>query len=255
MKKKAQGHDEDCAPPVPKVATSMKGLLAGVKVESSAKKTVAATPIAKRATKPTPAPAPARTSAPTRPSEGLRGHERTAYFDAMAGVRAIGASPGARPPRATALELPPAPSAPETREADRVARERLAALVSGGVHFEIRREEDWVAGIRRDAPRGVLERLADAEPASGASIDLHGARAADVDGALAKFLRLAHKRGVHRVRVVHGKGLHSDAGGPVLGDAVLDAITKGIAAAHVLAFVTAPSDRGGSGALLIELVR
>jgi DNA-nicking Smr family endonuclease len=250
--KKKKDDDDERPPPAPKVATSMKGLLASVKIDASAKKPVAAPPIAKKAPPPKKI-APPPTSAPARPSDTLRGHERTAYFDAMAGVRVIGARPGASPPRATQLKLPPAPAAPETREADRAARARLAALVSGGVHFEIRREDDWVAGVRRDTPRGVLDRLASAEPS--AAIDLHGARASDVDASIAKFLRQSQKRGVQRVRVVHGKGLHSDAGGPVLREAVVDAITKGVAAAQVVAFVTAPEAQGGSGALLIELVR
>jgi DNA-nicking Smr family endonuclease len=55
------------------------------------------------------------------------------------------------------------------------------------------------------------------------------------------------------VRIIHGKGLHSDAAGPVLGDAVIEALTRGSAAVNVIAFVTAPSAQGGSGALLVEL--
>lgn len=261
-KKKKHDEDEDARPaPVPKVGTSMKGLLASVKLGAPGKTAAPKQPTpAPKAHKPPPKPAappaavaPAPT--PTRPSDTLRGHDRTAFYDAMAGVRGIGARPGAPPPRATTMKLPPAPPAPKEREGDRAARARLAALVSGGLHFEVRREEDWQAGVRHDAPRGTLELLAEATPPNDASLDLHGVRAADVEARVSKFVRQVHKHGVRRVRIVHGKGLHSDPVGPVLGDAVIDALTKGLAASMVLAFVTAPASQGGSGALLVELVR
>lgn len=265
---KKKKHVEDPEPrpaPPPKVGTSMKGLLASVKLQPAGAKKAApvpATPATKLPPKEAPkqapkqAPKPVETTTPaSRPSDTLRGHERTAYFDAMAGVRGLNAGRGAPPPRATAMKLPPAPPARIEREGDRDARAKLASLVSGGIHFEVRREDDWLAGLRRDAPRGTLENLSQASPGDDASLDLHGARAADVDARLAKFIRRAHDLGLRRLRIVHGKGLHSDAAGPVLGDAVLEALTKGTAAARVIAFVTAPEAQGGSGALLVELVR
>src|SRR5207248_2161826 len=108
--------------------------------------------------KATPAPAPPP-SPTTRPSETLRGHDRTAFYDAMAGVRGLGAQ---QAPRATPIKLPPAPAPSAEREGDRAARARLAALVSGGLRFELRREDDWQAGLRHDAPRGTLEELSGA---------------------------------------------------------------------------------------------
>ena len=255
MKKKKATIDDDDAPlaPLPKVGTSMKSLLGSVKIDPNAKKT-APKPIAptKKSLSPRkPAPTPITTAPIARPSDSLRGHDRTAFYDAMAGVRGLHAS--ATPQRATGLKLPPAPPAAETREEDRVARARLAALVSGGLHYEIRRDDEWLAGVRRDAPRGTLETLSGATPSDDASLDLHGARAGDVEPRVLKFVRQAQRRGLRRVRVVHGKGLHSDAAGPVLGDALIEALTRGSAASIVLAFVTAPASQGGSGALLVEL--
>lgn len=261
-KKKHVEQDEGARPaPAPKVGTSMKGLLASVKLGASAKPTAKkdAAP-AKVPMKPTgkAPPSPAKPAAaaplPARPSDTLRGHERTAYYDAMAGVRALGARQG--PPRAAPIKLPAAPPPPAEREGDRAARARLAALVSGGLRFELRHEDDgWLAGLRHDAPRGTLEALAGATPPNEATLDLHGARATDVEPRVAKFVRTVHERGVRRVRIVHGKGLHSDALGPVLGEEVVRALTKGSAAARVLAFVSAPAAQGGTGALLVELVR
>jgi DNA-nicking Smr family endonuclease len=261
-KKKHDEDDDDARPaPAPKVGTSMKGLLSSVKLDGK-KDAKKAEPKKAEPPRPAPtpkkaAPAPVAAAAATtpnvrRPSDGLRGHDRTAFYDAMAGVRPIGAQ---QAPRKTDLALPPAPKPPSEREGDRAARAKLAALVAGGLHFEVRRDDDWLAGLREDAPRGTLEALSGAQPSEAASLDLHGARAAEVDSKVGRFVRAQQRAGVRRVRIVHGKGLHSDAAGPVLAEAVLEALTKGTAASAVLAFVTAPPSGGGSGALLVELAR
>lgn len=261
-KKKPLSSEQDQAPPpAPKVGTSMKGLLAAVKLGSTPKAPPKAAappgkPPPRGPSKPV-APPPVATTTPlARPSDTLRGHERTAFYDAMAGVRGLNERTGAPPPRATQLKLPPSPPRPVEREGDRATRARLAALVAGGLRFEVRREDDgWLAGVRHDAPRGTLEALAGATPPNDATLDLHGARAADVEARVSKFVRKVHAHGVRRVRIVHGKGLHSDALGPVLGEEVVQALTQGSAAARVLAFVTAPQAQGGAGALLVELAR
>ena len=65
-------------------------------------------------------------------------------------------------------------------------------------------------------------------------------------------MRTEHRRGLRRILVVCGKGLHS-AGPPVLRDAALDALTRGGAAPLVLAVASAPISLGGTGALLVQL--
>jgi DNA-nicking Smr family endonuclease len=264
-KKKVPGLvvDENAPPPPPPpVNTSLKGLLGAVKLEKSepAKKKVPALGKPKAPTlreqfpsaqKPL-APRPTMPD-PIRPSAKLVGHDRTAFYDAMAGVRQVGS---AQPARHAPIKLETAKQVgPEVREADREARARLAALVSGGLRFEVRREDEWTAGLREDAPRGTLEALAGAKVMPEGRVDLHGKRAADVDQVLTRFVREKHRAGMRRLLVVHGKGLHSDAGGPVLGDAVIESLTRGGPASLVIAFVTAPPGLGGSGALVLELVR
>ncbi len=258
-KKKVPGLVEDenaPPPPPPPVGTSLKGLLSSVKLEKDAPKKKTQPALGKP--KPPPlrqhAPPPRPTMPdPIRPSAKLVGHDRTAFYDAMAGVKQVGS---AQPARHAPIKLPAAKDAgPDVREADRDARARLAALVSGGLRFEVRREDGWIAGLREDAPRGTLEALSGARVMPEAKLDLHGRRAADVDQALTRFVREKHRAGLRRVLVVHGKGLHSDAGGPVLGDCVVESITRGGAASIVIAFVTAPDGLGGSGAMVVELSR
>ncbi|MBZ0117984.1 MAG: Smr/MutS family protein [Sandaracinaceae bacterium] len=87
------------------------------------------------------------------------------------------------------------------------------------------------------------------------SLDLHGLRASEAEAEVARFVRREHRRGVRRVCIVHGKGLHSEGGVGVLADRVVRALTEGLAAPLVVAFATAPADLGGTGALLVELAR
>jgi DNA-nicking Smr family endonuclease len=54
------------------------------------------------------------------------------------------------------------------------------------------------------------------------------------------------------VRIVHGKGLHSDSGVPVLKNLV-DRILR--QRADVLAYHSAPAAQGGHGAVLVLLKR
>lgn len=48
-------------------------------------------------------------------------------------------------------------------------------------------------------------------------LDLHGLKGRDAEAALKVFLDSARKRGLKKVRIVHGRGLHS-SGEPVLKD-------------------------------------
>lgn len=142
--------------------------------------------------------------------------------------------------------------APEERASDALARARLASVVAAGVQFEIRRDEGWIEGIRRGASPSVLRALQRARIPDSDTLDLHGARASEAAERVARFVRDAHRAGVRRIRIVHGKGLHSEGGG-VLAEVVLRVLTEGAAAARTIAFVTAPPEQGGAGALLVEL--
>ena len=55
--------------------------------------------------------------------------------------------------------------------------------------------------------------------------------------------------------VIHGRGLNSGPEGPVLVRATRDWLTQGPLRKHVLAFASAPPERGGTGAMLVLLRR
>jgi len=85
-----------------------------------------------------------------------------------------------------------------------------------------------------------------------ATVDLHRSRA---DAARQQVTRQVTNAAAHRSRallIIHGKGRHS-AGAPVLRSVVIDTLTAGACAKHVLAFCPALPKHGGSGAMYVLL--
>ena len=83
-----------------------------------------------------------------------------------------------------------------------------------------------------------------------AEIDLHGLHRHAAQEALRQFLNDCVHRGLRCVRVIHGKGLRSGNGGPVLKLVVHHWLRK---VENVAAFVTARPADGGSGAVHVLL--
>ncbi|SEL84010.1 DNA-nicking endonuclease, Smr domain [Pseudoxanthomonas sp. GM95] len=81
-------------------------------------------------------------------------------------------------------------------------------------------------------------------------LDLHGATAGQAETALRLFLREAQRSGTACVRIVHGKGLGSDAEIPVLKN-VVDRVLRH--RSDVLAFHSAVPAQGGTGAVVVLL--
>ncbi len=189
-----------------------------------------------------------------RPSDVLRGDDRIAFYDAIAGVRSLDAG-RPRPKRAVPVKTTAAPVI--ARDAiDLPVRKKLGELVGGAHRFDVAIEDDgFVEGLRRDAPVEALGALRREQPRIDANLDLHGLREAIVEDRLARWLREQHKKGARRVLVVHGKGLHSSDGVAVLRDAVIRVLEASIATPLVLAFASAPPALGGTGAMLVELTK
>lgn len=97
---------------------------------------------------------------------------------------------------------------------------------------------------------GVLRKLRQGDWSIQRHIDLHGLRTDEAREALGKFLREAHLQGIRCVRVVHGKGLGSPGGTPVLKGRVLRWLVQ---KKEVMAFVQARVADGGAGALVVLL--
>jgi DNA-nicking Smr family endonuclease len=118
-------------------------------------------------------------------------------------------------------------------------------------------EMDLQAGdtlsYRRESlsPR-IFQRLKRGQFSAQDELDLHGATALQAENLLRRFLKEAHDHEFGCVRIVHGKGLQSDGAVPVLKN-LIDRLLR-----HrndVLAFHSAPTNQGGTGAVLVLLKR
>ncbi|ROR32242.1 Smr/MutS family protein [Inmirania thermothiophila] len=133
------------------------------------------------------------------------------------------------------------------------AAEREAVLRASLSHSPLALEVETgeeVVFLRPGLDRRILRRLRRGHYAVGDQIDLHGLRADEAREALAAFLRRSLGRGVRCVRVIHGKGLRSPGGEPVLRRAVPRWLAR---RDEVLAFCSAPPADGGLGALYVLL--
>lgn len=101
--------------------------------------------------------------------------------------------------------------------------------------------------------RRVLQSLARGETAIEAICDLHGKQRDAAERQLDAFIARSLARGLRCVLVICGRGLHSGPTGPVLLELAIDLLGRGPLASEVLAFTTAPADRGGEGALVVLL--
>ncbi len=164
------------------------------------------------------------------------------FREAVGPVRVIEAEP-------TVTIPPPAPEpsqrlADEAEALDSVRRTiTIDGLMEPGEALAFRREH---------VPQRLLLRLRRGEFVVQDELDLHRMTASAARAGLRRFLAEAHRNGVACVRIVHGKGLRSEAGIPVLKPLVAEWLTQ---RADVLAFASAPAAQGGTGALLVLLAR
>ena len=96
----------------------------------------------------------------------------------------------------------------------------------------------------------VMRKLKRGKIAVEAEIDLHGLRQHAAQVALQQFLNDCVRRDLRCVRVIHGKGLRSGPGGPVLKLVVHHWLRK---VENVAAFAAARPADGGSGAVYVLL--
>ena len=151
-------------------------------------------------------------------------------------------------------EAPPPPAAPRPRPSAKMARRDEDAASNEFKHAVIAALEagDLLSHRREDVPPHILKRLARGEYAAQEELDLHGLPAQAAESLLREFLRDCRAHGVGCVRIVHGKGRHSEERLPVLKNLV-DRVLRH--RADVLAFHSPPAAQGGAGAVLVLLER
>jgi DNA-nicking Smr family endonuclease len=139
----------------------------------------------------------------------------------------------------------PAPVPAKRLEDERAVLEELALLALDGEDAEI--EEDSTF-LRPGLPRDILRKLRRTHWVIQDQVDLHGLTGDEAAAAAAQFLTDCQRRGVRCVRIVHGKGLRSRSGVPVLKRRIRGLLTR---RDEVLAFVEPRAAQGGGGAVVV----
>ncbi|HKN79187.1 MAG TPA: Smr/MutS family protein [Lysobacter sp.] len=177
-----------------------------------------------------------------RPAGSEAPDDAALFRDAIGPVREIPAqnAPPAKPrPR-------PTPRMGLRDEAEATSEFRRALTVDA-------LEAGDALSYRRDnLPPRTLQRLKRGHFAAQDELDLHWADARQAEAMLREFLHHARQQGLGCVRVIHGKGLHGDSQAPVLKNLVDRQLRH---RADVLAFASAPSNQGGTGAVLVLLAQ
>jgi DNA-nicking Smr family endonuclease len=147
-----------------------------------------------------------------------------------------------RPPRRSGVKDP---------EAEALAQ--LDALVAGEADFDLSWSDEHVEGLARGVNRRILRALRKGVVSQRMHLDLHGLTRKEARPELERFFHEARRRGERCVLVIHGRGLNSEDGIPVLKDALSSWLTRGRIARSVLAFCSARPTDGGLGAVYILL--
>lgn len=174
--------------------------------------------------------------------------EADLFREALAGVRPLGGAVGER-----IAIVPPTTRAVVSEDAEVLAQ--LSDLVSGQAPFELTETEEYVEGARLGLDPRVVSRLRRGEFATQGHLDLHGLIQADAKAALTEFIIDSTRKGRRSVLVVHGRGLRSPGGRPVLKHAVAEWLSHGTIGGYVLAFTSARAYDGGAGAVWVLLRR
>lgn len=149
--------------------------------------------------------------------------------------------------RAEASKKPPRPVVEQTPV-------KLRAEVGLSDSYDGASADDW--GDREYVAIGcgidLTQKLSRGLWPVGAHLDLHGYRTEEARRALVDFILQAREAHIRCVRVVTGKGINSGEEGPVLKGQVRRWLRQ---MREVQAFVQAPAEEGGSGALRILIAK
>ncbi len=184
-------------------------------------------------------PAPPPKPAPEPDEEDL-------FLQAVAGVTPLDAD--------LQTALPSARSkAPPVEDEELEVLARLADLVSGTAPLDIRDTDEYVQGARPDLNPDIVHRLSLGLFPVGDHLDLHGLTLTQARAEVERFLNESRRMGLRCVLIIHGRGLSSPDGQPVLKPHLVGWLSKTGLRKHVLAFTSARPYDGGAGAVYVLL--
>ncbi len=120
--------------------------------------------------------------------------------------------------------------------------------------FRVERDGEHVRGLAQGVDKAHLDRLTKGRTEVDVDLDLHGLREGEARELVRATLREAYDDGDRCVRVVHGRGRHSELGA-VLKDAFPGWLAEPPTDRIVMAFSTAQPGDGGTGASYVLLRR
>ena len=137
-------------------------------------------------------------------------------------------------------------------DGEAVAMEQLINLVECGEGFVISDTPEYVEGTGFDIHPEFARRLHRGDFSIQTHIDLHGLNVGKAKEAFEEFLKGAVTSGKRAVLIIHGRGL-SSPGEPVLKNKVSEWLTRGHWRKWVIAYASAQSHDGGTGATYVLL--
>ena len=177
--------------------------------------------------------------------------EANLFRDSMGGIKPMPKSDRLEPGRGSkpAAPAPRTPAKPRTQAEDDAAV--LLESLSDQFDVDGLLDEDPTLSYARDnvGPDVVRKLRKRHWPVQG-ELDMHGMNRDAARDALGEFLYNAGRRGQRCVRVIHGKGLGSAGGEPVLRSMVHSWLVQ---KDEVVAFCVANKADGGYGALIVLL--
>lgn len=187
---------------------------------------------------------------PPRPKEPEAASEGELFAQAMQGVQPMGNTGGRlRQPDPSGAR----PLISREPDEDLEVLAELADLVTGGEGFDLSFTDEFVRGSWSGVSAELLERLEQGSFPVQDHLDLHGLA---VDDALAEteaFIAESQGRGLRHVLLVHGRGLGSPEGVPLLKRALTERLAAKRLGKRVLGFCTAQPVDGGLGAMYVLL--
>ena len=184
--------------------------------------------------------------------EKKRPSDDTKYFlEAMSGVTPL-SNAGNIVDRPPDISIRPSHPAPDD-ELETMAH--LHDLVSGITDMDITFRDEFIEGSLPGFSPKLMQLLKKCEFPVQDYLDLHGFVKEEAESRIRDFLLQNHRLGLRCVLVVHGRGLNSENHIPVLKKLLPVWLNRGPVKKIVLAFSTARSYDGGTGAIYILLRR
>lgn len=200
----------------------------------------------------TPAAAPKPAQKPTPPPEVILDEQGdSALFEQWVGetkpVRGKDRLTRSRPAPSIARALQ------DEEDAETLAQ--LSDLVAGRGDFDLADTEEWIDGLAPGIDRKLLRRLKRGDFSLQGHLDLHGMVKETAQREVQRFLKESRGQGKRCILLVHGRGLGSPGGRPVLKHALVRWLSRGELGRQVLCFCTAKPEDGGAGAVYVLLRR